>query len=568
MRPGRRDWRLHHAPDIETIDALVRALGVSRLTARVLEARGLVEPREAQRFLSPRLDELPPPTTLAGLEPAVARLAHAVQGSERVAVFGDYDADGVTATAVAVEVLTSLGLDVKPWLANRFEWGYGMSPAVIDEIVDEGRTLALVVDCGTSDVEAHRRAHERGLDVIVVDHHPPTDDLPQVVAIINPHREGCGFLDKGLASVGLVFYLMAALRTRLEADLDLRALLDLVAIGTIADVAPMTRANRTLVRRGLERLGRRARPGIGALLASAKISRQPTAEAVAFKLGPRINAAGRLGNPTLALDLLLAREAKAAAAAAAALTRLSHERRLIQEQIVAAAEPEAMRQAAAGVSAIVVAGEGWHQGVIGIVAARFCDDFGVPAGVIGLEGGVGHGSFRAPPGYDLHRALAACGAHLERFGGHAAAAGLMLRASELERFTAAVRRAIEAQSSTPGAEPAPLAIDAEIEPADLTLAEVEELERLGPFGPGNPEPVLAFRDARVVASSSRTGGHIGLRLDCGGTQVEAFGPTMSTGWPAGAVRLDVAFHLHRNSYRGIEYVELRLVDVLPADGHA
>jgi single-stranded-DNA-specific exonuclease len=567
VKPGRRAWHFLELPRNNDLERLTGALGVSRLTARVLAVRGLADPDEAQRFLEPRLDELPIPTDLAGLEPALSRLARAVRSSERVAVFGDYDADGVTAAAVAVEVLASLGLDVKPWLANRFEWGYGMPPAVIDQIVDEGRTLALVVDCGTSDVDALQRARERGLDVIVVDHHPPTADLPLVVALINPHREGCGFLDKGLASVGLVFYLMAALRTRLEADLDLRAVLDLVAIGTIADVAPMTRANRTLVRKGLERLGRRARPGIDALLASARITSQPTAEAVAFKLGPRINAAGRLGNPTLALDLLLARDAKAAGAAAAALGRLSRERRLIQEQILAAAEPEALRQAAAGVSAILVAGEGWHQGVIGVVAARFCDDFGMPAGVVGVVDGVGHGSLRAPPGYDLHRALAACEAHLTRSGGHAAAAGFMVKASELEPFAASFRRAIEAQRSDPGAEPAPLSIDALLEPADLTLTAVVELERLGPFGPGNLEPVLAFRGARVVSSSSRKGGHLGLRLDCGGTQVEAFGPAMSTDWPADAASLDVAFHLHRNSYRGIEYVELRLVDLRPAGDH-
>jgi single-stranded-DNA-specific exonuclease len=525
----------------------------------VLAARGLAAENQLQEYLQPRLSRLPAASSLAGLSAAVERLSRALEQGEGIAVYGDYDADGITAAALAVVVLKALGGQVQPWLANRFDWGYGLAPEAVEQMAAQGRTVLLVVDCGTSDRKAVERARELGLDVVVVDHHPPSNGVPPVEALVNPFQPGCSFPDKGMASVGLVFYVMAALRTARGHPMDMRPLLDLVALGTVADVAPMGGINRILVRRGLEQLGTGPRKGLAALQAVAGVKAPLTAESVGFRLGPRINAAGRLGSPDLALELLLAQDEAEALRLALALDQLSQERREVQQTIIEAAQPAAERQAKAGAPIILVAGQGWHQGVIGIVAARLCDEYDRPAGVVGLEGDQGRGSMRAPPGTNLHQALCACDEHLIRFGGHAAAAGFSVRADQVEALAEAMGRALEQQVAD-SEWPPPLPVDAEALQGELTLPVGIELEGLGPFGLGNPEPAILVSRARVLRADVRNGGHISLLLDAGGMCLRAFGPTMAADWPHSAPFIDSICHLRRNSFRGLDQAELRLID--------
>lgn len=530
------------------------------LAAVILAGRQINDPAEAEAFLSPSLASLSSPSVIAGLPAAVERLSRAFNHHERIAVFGDYDADGVTAAALIIEVVRHLGGDVRGWLANRFELGYGMQPGVIEAIAEDDRTLAVVVDCGTSDLEAIDLARSRGVDLIIVDHHRPSRGMPEVAALINSHQPGCGLRDEGLAAVGLAFYFMSALRAEREPELDMRRWLDLVAVGTIADVAPMKKVNRTLVRGGLRRLALAPRPGLAALQMAAGAHRMPTADTVAFKLGPRLNAAGRLGDPMVALELLLASDHDEAAGLAARLDELSQQRRSIQREIISQAVPEAERQARQGRKAIVVARPGWHQGVAGIVAARLCDDFDRPAGIISVEGGEGRGSLRAPAGYDLAEALERCGELLDRYGGHSAAAGFSVRAESIEPFIAAFTKEIERQERSRGG-PATLELEAEICGADLSLAVVNDLEMLGPFGLGNPEPALFVSGAQVSRLLDRTGGHIAAELEVDGVRVTAFGPRMGGIWPRSAPRVDLACTLRRNTYHAMDRVELRVIDV-------
>lgn len=552
--------------DLERCDegkarSLAAALGAPPLLGRVLLARGVGDVDDALRFLEPRLASLPSPEAMAGVDAAAERLVRGLRGKERIAVFGDYDADGLTATALAVLALGRLGGEVRPWVASRFSGGYGLAEEAVSEAAEDGRTLLLVLDCGTSDHEALARARALGMDAIVVDHHPPTGPLPEVSALVNPHQAGCGFGDRDLAAVGLAFYLMGVLRTRLEARLDLKGLLDLVAVGTIADVAPLRGANRVLVRHGLERLSASPRPGLAALRALGRGGGRASAWTVGYQIAPRINAAGRLGRADTALRLLLTEDAGEAASLAARLDDLSRQRRAVEDAIFAAALPEARRQADAGRAAVVVAGEGWSVGVVGIVAARLVEALDRPAAVVALEGGQGRGSARAPAGVDLHAALARSSRHLLRYGGHAGAAGFSIAAEELEAFGERLSVVVAEGASAEGR--GGVRLEGVLGPAELTLHVADWLERLGPFGAGNPEPLFLVRRGRVVRADERQGGHLSLVLDLAGKRARAFAPRMAARWPRGVAEVDLAVGLRRDDYRG-DAVELRVAEVRPS----
>lgn len=520
-------------------------------------------PAAAERFLRPRLAHLPSPTSMAGMKEAVARLARAVRDRERIAVFGDYDADGITSSALALTCLRQLGLDARCWLADRFDHGYGLSPGAVEQIAGDGRSLLLVLDCGTSDHEALALARERGVDAVVVDHHPPSGKLPQAEALVNPLQERCEFPDKGMATVGLAFYLMGALRTELSAPIDVRKLLDLVAVGTVADVAPLEGVNRILVRRGLERLDRAPRPGLASLCAVSGVKRPTTARAIGFRLGPRINAAGRLGKPEAALDLLMADDSHTSLRLAQTLDQYSKERRAIQDRVTGVALPQAREQAGAGRAMILVGQEGWHQGVVGIVASRLCEEVNLPAAVVSFEGEIGRGSARSPAGLDLHEVLLACAEQLERFGGHAAAAGFMVRRDRFDELHQAMDRAVRQQLQ--GRElPNEIQVDVRAADQDLSLRTVEDLAQLGPFGQANPEPVLLLEKVQGTNLRQVGDGHLSLGIVCGLATIKAFWPQAAGRWPSGADRVDVLGSLRLDAFRGREQVELLILDVRPA----
>jgi len=554
-------WRVR-AADEDSIRGLAKSLGLRTLTARILTARGVSAPDQAARFLAPRLSDLRPPHGMADLDRSLDRLVRALGAKEKVAVFGDYDVDGVTSAAILYQLLRALGLDVVNRMATRSS-GYGFSLAAATFFVEQGCTLVLTGDCGTSDHESLAYCRGRGVDVIVIDHHQVPTGESAAFALLNPHRQDDAFPFKGLASCGVAFYLASAMRSRLRAegdrrcdDLDPRSWLDLVALGTVADLVPLVGENRILVAAGLREIASLRRPGLAALAAVAGIAPGSFAASdVSFKLAPRLNAAGRLGDSQLAFDLLLAADSNEAARLAAALDDLNRERQRIQERIWT--EAIAIAEHHADDAALVLGAEGWHPGVVGVVAAKLVEKFQRPAVTIAFEQGQGRGSARTRGGFDLYRALIECREHLVAFGGHAMAAGVSLAWDKLDHFRSAFVEAARAHFAAGPADET-VEVDAVATLADLDMPQVEELVRLGPFGNANAEPLLAVRG--VVAQSTRVVGvsHLQLTLSHGAFTSNAIAFGMADRDPGRGARLDVIGVAEIDEYRGQRKTRLRL----------
>jgi single-stranded-DNA-specific exonuclease len=551
-------------PDPSAAAALAQILGVSGATAQILLHRGLSEEAPARAYLMPRLSELTPPDAMADREIAADRLARAVRAGERIAIFGDYDVDGTTSAAILAGILEQLGGRVTVQLASRWGGGYGLSEPALERVLEGSPAVLVTCDCGSSDHPRVAAASARGVDVIVVDHHlVPSEPLP-ALAFLNPHRPDCGFAYKGLCSAGLALSLGAAVRARLRVDLDLRAYLDLVALGTIADVAPLDGDNRRLVRAGLALLASgRARPGVIALRELARVPQGMSVAAhdVAFRMTPRLNAAGRLGDPTLALSLLRARDLPQARGLAARIEQLNDQRKAIEAQV----SEQAIAQVLAiyGESprtGIVAAAEGWHRGVIGISAARLSERFGVPAVVIALEAGEGHGSARAPDGFPLFDAVARCAQHLERYGGHQAASGLALRSERLEAFRSDFASATAALACAAAAASVATDVEVVVGSDGYGLPPASDLFRLEPLGEANREPVFYLPDARVESSGVVGRGHLKLKLTTAGGSLSAFGFDMGARLPEPGRSIAALGVLRPDTWNGGDQVELRLVD--------
>jgi single-stranded-DNA-specific exonuclease len=558
-------WRVRPADEADVL-SLAAGLGVRRLTARILSARGLTSPECATRFLSPRLSDLRPPHGMADLDRAIERIISARHRGEKVAVFGDYDVDGLTSAAVLALLLRAMGLDVVARMARRAS-GYGFSPGDAMAFAGQGCTLILTGDCGTSDSESLAYCREHGVDVIVIDHHHVPTEASLAFALLNSHRADDTFTFKGLASCGVAFYLAAAVRSHLRSmgdktseRLDPRAWLDLVALGTIADLVPLTDENRIMVTWGLRELAAMRRPGLAALAEISGIAKGAlSATDISFRIAPRLNAAGRLGDAQLALDLLLAHDADAARALASDLDELNRERQRIQERIWGEAVTAAERSVDA--PALVLGEEGWHQGVVGVVAAKLVERYRKPAVVIGFQDGQGRGSARTIGGFDLYQGLARCREHLTVFGGHPKAAGVSLPHANLDAFRAAFMAAADDHFSASGAD-GPFDVDAVASLAELDMAQAEELERLAPFGTGNGEPLIAV--PRVVARATRVVGtsHLQLTLEQGASVVDAIAFGMGDKDPGRGARLDVVGVAEVDQFRGQRKFRLRLRHLL------
>jgi len=552
--------------DWDRARALARALSLSPVTAQLLINRGVDDPERARRFLSPRLAELRRPDgeqPMAGFAVAVDRLARALAERQTIGIFGDYDVDGVTSCALLASFLGDAGGRVVARVARR-DAGYGFGVDDAARFADAGCAVVVTCDCGTSDHDALAAARARGLDVIVVDHHQVPERDPDALALINPHQASCRFPFKGLASVGVAFYLAAALRTRLRAAgfatlPDPRALVDLVAVGTIADLAPLTDENRILVHHGMQRLRTQPRPGLAALARAAGLDEgvQRAAD-ISLRLAPRLNAPGRLGDAQPSLDLLLA-DASNADERAARLEAANVERRAVQERVL----DEAMQQAEAQPDGVIVAaGAGWHAGVVGIVAAKLVDRFARPSLVIALDGSaqLGVGSARTVAGFHLHRALTSCADLLVRYGGHAAAAGLTIEARHLGELR--TRLSAAARVSFGGDAPAAtLGVDAEIalDAVDELLA--EEVGRLEPFGVGNPEPVLGARGVTLERTRVVGENHLQVTLRDGLHARDGIGFWLAARDPGMGARVRAAFIPEVDTFRGVRRVRVRLRDL-------
>ncbi|MFL5928028.1 MAG: single-stranded-DNA-specific exonuclease RecJ [Gaiellaceae bacterium] len=532
------------------VRALAAALAVDEVTAAVLVRRGYRSPVEAQRFLDGALPGHDP-LALGDMRGAVDAVAAAVAAGARVCVHGDYDADGICATALAVLLLRELGADVAWHLPSRFEEGYGLNAGTLTRLAEEGFDLVLTVDCGITAVAEVEHARSLGLEVVVTDHHRPSDSFPDC-PVVAPLKGNYPF--KGLCGTGVVWKLAEALLGAGHPFLDRH--LDVVALATIADVVPLVDENRALALLGLRRLAQTRKPGLRALMRVAHVDPAAVDEsAVGFRLAPRINASGRLCRPEAALALLLTEDDGEARALADELEALNRERQLVEERILREAVdhveswPESRRRR----RGYVVAGEGWHEGVIGIVASRLVERYNRP--VVMVAGGEGgwKGSGRSVPAFDLHAGLAACAGHLERFGGHRAAAGLTVAAERVEAFAAAFAAHADGALSDEDLRPV-TRIDAIVPGAKLNLGLCAELGRLAPFGLGNPGITLLVDGCEIADTSTvGDGKHLRFRVRHRGRdsgQAIAFGLGGQLDRFRREARYDVAFRLTENRWNG------------------
>nr|WP_223922458.1 single-stranded-DNA-specific exonuclease RecJ [Geobacter sp. AOG2] len=566
-----RKWNTKQT-DLTKAARLAEDASLHRLTATVLVARGIETANEAATFLAPSLSDMLDPHLLQGMDTAVARLLTARRNRETVCIYGDYDVDGITGTALLVSFLRQTGFSCRYFIPNRFDDGYGLNREAIQGIIALGTDLIVSVDCGITAVDEALFCTGQGIDLIVVDHHLPKETIPAALAVINPVQPGCPYPFKSLAGVGVAFNLLVALRKALRdeggfpgaGEPDLRDWLDLVALGTIADVVPLTGQNRILAFHGLRQITNSIKPGIRALKRVAGITGGVTCGQVGFRLAPRLNAAGRMESAVPGVDLLLSADQAESEGIAAELDAANAERQAVERRILD--EAIAMVEASGaypGCRSIVLSSPNWHQGVVGIVASRLVERYHRPTILISLdEEGNAKGSGRSIPGFHLLDAITACAGFLERFGGHRYAAGIGLRADAVVSFAAAFE-AEAARLLTDGDLVAQLDMDAEARPDDITPELARELKRLEPFGAGNPEPALLMRGVRVMEQRMVGDGHLRLRLSAEGRHFNAIAFRLASRQVPGMV--DIAFFPEMNEWNGNSTLQLRVKDLRPAE---
>jgi len=568
------------APRWETIacdDAaaarLADATGVAPIVAKLLCQRGLDDPELAARFLNPSLDHLHDPFALAGMSVAVDRILAGIARKERIAIHGDYDVDGITSTVIVRRALELLGADVVHFIPERLKDGYGLQPAAIERLHADGVALIISVDCGIRGAEAARKARELGVDLIITDHHEPDVELPPALAVINPKRHDCPYPDKYLAGVGVALKLVQALCRRSGRESWLPGFIKVAAIGTLADVVPLVGENRVIAKVGLDLLTRGPhKVGLRALLdISGLTGKTIDSYHISFQLAPRVNAAGRMSTPDIATRLLLAADETMAEEVRQLAMQLDGENLRRQEEeaeILAAAKKVATTDPDVGArSVLVVAGEGWHRGVIGIVASKLVDAFHRPAIVLSVEDGVAHGSCRSISKFDMLGALERCAPMLIRFGGHRQAAGLALEAARIREFRAGVN-AVADETLGPEDLMPRLKIDSDLTFRDITGSVAAGVVSLAPFGAGNARPVFAARRVEIVDGPRKLKErHLKMALKQDGRifravawrSAERYDDLDARRTSGGA--LDVAFSLEQNQYNGETYVELTLADL-------
>jgi single-stranded-DNA-specific exonuclease len=566
-------WVLKEA-DPQTVAQLSEQLNISPVVARLLVLRGFTDSPLARRYLSSSLrHDLPSPFEMADMEPAVRRLIEALRNKEQIGLWGDYDVDGTTGASVLVSFLREIGAQPIYHVPHRIDEGYGLNTDGLRRLHERGVSLVVTVDCGISNAQEIAAAHEMGLDVVVVDHHQPPAELPPALAVINPHRKDCSFPDKGLCAAGLAFYLVIGLRARLReqgwftgaAEPDIRRYLDIVTLGTIADMVPLKGVNRTLIRRGLAELANSMRPGVVALKEVAGIAAgEVSAGQVGFRLGPRINAAGRVDYGIKVVELLTTDSNEIALRIAKELDLHNSERRAIEAAVLEHALAQASSIVSRGLChSLVLAGEGWHPGVLGIVASRIVEKYHRPTVVIGLNGSEGKGSARSIRGFHMVDGFRLCAEHLTKFGGHEYAGGLSIQSANLEHFAEAfeivARQALTDDDLLPMLE-----LDAPLRLADIGFSLLRELDSLKPFGVGNPEPLFVTSQVEVCERKVFAAG-LRYRLRENSRVIGGVIFGVDDDYP-GRVgeRVDVAYRLGENDWNGASTVELKIVDVRSA----
>jgi len=552
-------------PNLETVRSLARSCGFTPLAAAALCARGIDTPEAARAFLETDPAKLHDPMLLPDMAKARDTIRRAIEQGKKIAVFGDYDVDGVTSTCVMTRVLRSLGADVRHYIPDRLSEGYGLSMGAMDRLAQDGIGLIITVDSGVSAFEEIARARELGMEVVVTDHHECREELPDANAVVNPKRADSTYPFAELAGVGVAFKLACALAGDGQQRAVLEQYADLVALGTVADVMPLIGENRIIVAAGLRRMAETQNVGLSMLLhESGQQGKRLTASTISFILAPRINAAGRLGHADMAAELFLTDDPRRAQTLAMALCEQNKQRQATENQILEQALQKLRREYdPLEDQVIVLAGEDWHHGVIGIVSSRICDRYACPTVLIALEDGIGKGSGRSVKGFNLYEALCDSAPLLERFGGHELAAGLTIREENIQQFhenmEAWAREHVNPQELMPI-----LHIDCPIAPEFISTEATRGLDVLEPFGMGNPQPVFSMCDLLVEEitpiSSDR---HVRLTLSKDGQTYTAmlFGTGQGGCGFAQGNYVDAAFCLEINEYRGRCSVQLVIRDI-------
>jgi len=563
-----RIWETRAHDDAQAA-VLERELRIAPVTARLLAIRGLSDLDVARRFLSPSLDDLHDPFRLAGMHDAVERILAAIARKERIAVHGDYDVDGVTSTVILRRALELAGADVVHFIPERMRDGYGLQPASLERLHAEGARLVISVDCGIRGMDAARRARELGLDLIITDHHEPDVELPAAFAVINPKRHDCSYPDKNLAGVGVALKLVQALCGRTGRSSLLPAFVKIAAIGTLADVVPLVGENRVIAKLGLGLLSRGPhRVGLRALLDVCGLTgKEIDSYHIGFVLAPRVNAAGRMSSPDIAARLLLAADEAMGDEARELATLLDAEnqrRQLEEAEIVAQAKKIVETDLEVGSrTVIVVAGPGWHRGVIGIVASKLVDAFHRPAIVLSIDGDIAHGSCRSIPSFDLLGGLEACADLLTKFGGHKQAAGLTIETARIREFRSRVNAHADDRLGPDDLRPR-LWLDGPLPFRGITAQVAEELVALAPFGAGNPSPLFTASRVEIVDGPRRVKErHLKMAFKQDGKVMRGMA------WRAAEREdfvtghrdaIDLAFSLEQDTWNGERYLQLSVAD--------
>ena len=553
-------WKVSQ-PEAGAVNALVGS-GYAPLAAMVLASRGMEDDHQARAYLdcnAPLLD----PFLMTDMDKAAGRVGLAMSRGEKIAVFGDYDVDGITATCLLTDFLRRHGADAVSYIPGRLEEGYGLNPIAIHQLHDEGVKLIVTVDCGITAVSEAELCRKLGIDLVITDHHECKQTLPAAIAVVDPHRPDGGYPHKNLSGVGVAFKLASALCGSQETVLEEYA--DMVCLGTVADVMPLQGENRVFVARGLESLAHTRRPGIAALMAECGCAPEAvSASSIGFMLAPRINAAGRMGQIDLAVELFLTDDPDKAAEAARGLCELNRQRQAVESEIYRQAV--SMLPMGKPPEAIVLADESWHQGVVGIVASRIAEEYACPTFLICLDGEHGKASSRSHGGFNLFASLSALSPLLESYGGHELAAGFTITRANIPEFRRQIC-ALAAKFYTDDMPRTVLDVDCAVSPELLTLHNVDALQMLEPCGNGCPKPVLMMKNLTIDRISMVGGGrHMRLRLCSGHTYLNAIyfsaNPQTVSIQPGDLV--DVAFTPQVNEFRGTRTVQMNVIDIRPS----
>jgi len=561
-------WKLK--PPSPSVSQLSREAGVTPLQAQLLINRGISTPTQVMSFLNPRLSNMADPMLMMGMPDALDIILRAIENREKITIYGDYDADGLTATAILLNFFSSLGLQVSFYIPNRLTEGYSLNKEAISEIAENQTKLIITVDCGTNNTSEIALAKSLGMNVVVTDHHQVPEDFQAQCPVVNPRQPGCPFPFKDLAGVGLAFFLTVAVRTalrqvgwfRTRSEPDLREYLDLVALGTVADRVPLLEQNRILVHYGIGAMAESRWPGISAMKEVAGIEDPGiTADDLAFRLGPRLNAPGRMGDSHTGIRALIAQDPILSRDLALRLNAANSQRQNVEQDILN--QIEGLIRKIEGVRdsrTLVVAGENWHKGVLGIVASRLVDKYHRPSLVLSLQGDMAYGSGRSIQGFNLYKTLTKLGPLFEKFGGHAHAAGFTLKAANLNtlknELESLALETLRDSDMVPAIE-----VDAKISIDNIRPEMLHEIRALSPFGEGNPEPFFYAGPLEVLESRIVGERHLKLMVRQGKRGYEAIGFGMADKHPLEGKTIDMVFTPEQNCWQGYEKIQLRVADI-------